>query len=52
MTLTGTYTRNLDEKQRLAVPKRLRKQFSDEVQREIICRAMLLASGVETLAGK
>lgn len=27
-TLTGTYTRTLDEKQRLAVPKRLRVQFS------------------------
>jgi len=30
MTLTGTYTRNLDEKDRLAVPKRLREQFTDE----------------------
>jgi len=28
MTLTGTYTRNLDEKHRLAVPKRLREQFA------------------------
>lgn len=28
MPLTGTYIRNLDEKQRLAVPKRLRVQFS------------------------
>ncbi len=28
MTLTGTYARTLDEKQRLAVPKRLREQFS------------------------
>lgn len=27
MTLTGTYIRNLDEKHRLAVPKRLREQF-------------------------
>jgi len=27
MTLTGTFTRTLDEKQRLAVPKRLREQF-------------------------
>ena len=28
MALTGTYTRNLDEKNRLAVPKRLREEFS------------------------
>jgi len=27
MPLTGTYTRSLDEKQRLAVPKKLREQF-------------------------
>src|SRR5688572_29377550 len=27
MTLTGTYTRTLDDKQRLAVPKRLREQI-------------------------
>ena len=27
MPLTGTYERSLDEKQRLAVPKRLRDQF-------------------------
>lgn len=30
MTLTGTYSRALDEKQRLAVPKRLREQFGGE----------------------
>ncbi|MEX0702827.1 MAG: division/cell wall cluster transcriptional repressor MraZ [Planctomycetales bacterium] len=30
MTLTGTYSRALDEKQRLAVPKRLREQFGAE----------------------
>ncbi len=29
MTLTGTYNRNLDDKHRLAVPKRLRTQFGD-----------------------
>lgn len=29
MTLTGTYTRNLDEKHRLAVPKQLREQFGE-----------------------
>ena len=29
MALTGTYRRNLDEKQRLAVPKRLRDQFGE-----------------------
>ncbi len=28
MTLTGTYSRSLDEKHRLAVPKRLREKFS------------------------
>ena len=30
MALTGTYTRNLDETQRLAVPKRLREQFGED----------------------
>lgn len=30
MPLTGTYLRNLDEKYRLAVPKRLREQFSEK----------------------
>lgn len=30
MALTGTYTRNLDEKQRLAVPKPLRDSFAEE----------------------
>lgn len=30
MTLTGTYTRNLDEKRRLAVPKRLREEFDEK----------------------
>lgn len=29
MPLTGTYERNLEEKFRVAVPKRLREQFSD-----------------------
>lgn len=29
MPLTGTYARNLDEQQRLAVPKRLREQFTE-----------------------
>lgn len=29
MPLTGTYERNLDDKQRLAVPKRLREQFGE-----------------------
>jgi MraZ protein len=29
MALTGTYLRNLDDKQRLAVPKQLREQFSE-----------------------
>ena len=29
MPLTGTYERNLDDKQRLAVPKKLREQFGD-----------------------
>jgi MraZ protein len=27
MTLTGTFTRNLDDKRRIAVPKRLKEQF-------------------------
>lgn len=30
MALTGTYSRTLDEKQRLAVPKRLREEFGEE----------------------
>lgn len=29
MPLTGTYERNLDDKQRLAVPKRLKEQFGE-----------------------
>jgi MraZ protein len=29
MTLSGTYSRNIDEQFRLAVPKRLREQFSE-----------------------
>ena len=29
MALTGTYSRNLDDKKRLAVPKRLRDEFGD-----------------------
>ncbi|MGE3315741.1 MAG: division/cell wall cluster transcriptional repressor MraZ [Planctomycetaceae bacterium] len=30
MTLTGTYSRNLDNKYRIAIPKQLRRQFSSE----------------------
>jgi len=30
MPLTGTYLRNLDEKNRVAIPKRLREQFQDK----------------------
>lgn len=30
VTLTGTYSRNLDDKYRIAIPKQLRKQFSSE----------------------
>jgi len=30
MTLTGTFSRNLDDKHRLAVPKRLREEFSEK----------------------
>ncbi|MFQ5730859.1 MAG: division/cell wall cluster transcriptional repressor MraZ [Planctomycetaceae bacterium] len=30
MALTGTYLRNLDEKHRLAIPKKLRDQFGNE----------------------
>jgi MraZ protein len=30
MTLTGTYSRSLDDKRRLAVPKRLREEFGSE----------------------
>ena len=33
MTLTGTYARNLDEKQRLAIPKRMREQLGEDVDR-------------------
>jgi len=43
MTLTGTYARNLDTKQRLAVPKRLRDQFGGE---EIT--NLFVAPGTET----
>ncbi len=30
MSLTGTYTRSLDEAQRFAVPKKMRDQFGDD----------------------
>ena len=30
MTLSGTYSRILDDKSRIAIPKQLRKQFTDE----------------------
>lgn len=30
MALTGTYTRSLDDKQRFAVPKRLRDEFAED----------------------
>jgi len=30
MALTGTYQRNLDDKNRVAIPKRLRDQFQDK----------------------
>jgi MraZ protein len=33
MTLTGTYDRNLDDKRRLAIPRRMREQFGDDVSR-------------------
>jgi MraZ protein len=35
MALTGTYLRTLDEKQRLAVPKRLRESMSPEEPTEL-----------------
>ena len=35
MPLTGTYTRSLDEKQRLAVPKKLREQFGKKELSEL-----------------
>jgi len=43
MTLTGTYTRTLDDKQRLAVPKRLREQLSEGKLSHVY-----LAPGTET----
>ncbi len=43
MTLTGTYERNLDEKYRLAVPKRLREQFGDPE-----LASLYVAPGTET----
>jgi len=42
MALTGTYTRSLDEKHRLAVPKRLREQFDEEK-----LKSLFVAPGTE-----
>jgi MraZ protein len=42
MALTGTYSRNLDEKRRLAVPKRLREEFGGE---ELSC--LYIAPGTD-----
>ncbi len=41
MPLTGTYNRNMDNKNRFAVPKRLRDQFG-----EIDLRALFVAPGM------
>lgn len=35
MALTGTYSRSLDEKRRLAIPRKLREQFGGEKIREL-----------------
>ncbi len=42
MTLTGTYTRNLDDKRRIAVPKRLREDFGEK---ELTC--LYIAPGTD-----
>ena len=42
MTLTGTYSRNLDDKRRLAIPKRLREDFGDK---ELTC--LYIAPGTD-----
>lgn len=42
MPLTGTYERNLDDKQRLAVPKKLRDQFGEPE-----CNTLFVAPGTE-----
>jgi len=42
MPLTGTYERNLDDKQRLAVPKKLRDQFGEPE-----CNSLFVAPGTE-----
>jgi len=42
MALTGTFERTLDEKHRLAVPKRLREQLGGED-----CKALFIAPGTD-----
>lgn len=42
MALTGTYTRNLDDKKRLAVPKRLCEEFG-----EVDLRSFYIAPGTD-----
>lgn len=42
MALTGTYSRNLDDKHRLAVPKRLREEFS---KKQLTC--LYIAPGTD-----
>lgn len=59
MALTGTYSRNLDEKHRLAVPKRLREQFDAEQLGSLYVApgteqslALYSPEGFERLAGR
>lgn len=60
MALTGTFTRNLDEKQRLAVPKPLRDAFGAESDTKCLYVApgtekslfLYSAKGFEALAGR
>ena len=59
MTLSGTYTRSLDEKQRLAVPKRLCEDFNEPALKNLYVapgtdKSLVLYSpaGFEKLARK
>lgn len=59
MSLTGTYQRAIDNKQRIAVPKQLRDGFGDEAAAEFYlapgnegCLSLYTKSGFDQLAGK
>jgi MraZ protein len=59
MSLTGTYQRTIDDKQRIAVPKQLRDGFGDESKGELYlapgnegCLSLYTKSGFDQLASR